>query len=531
MAQRKPTGSSTPKKQPHVSATMPTFQIAGKLGYPHRLLPLLADKKDVFASAEKLLKTLIGPTESKHLLENARAQANLAKFSGATGQHLAVTQQGNLWLFVGLGKGSPLLRSKYSSALGNGVREVKSLGASELSVIIPEGLPWDTQSATRYTAEAVAMAAYSFGPYRTRGNHKGIGKIEICPAPPNGKKDPDTKAAKAGLKAAEEVVAGVALARDLTNHPASVAHTRYMVDQAKSLAKTLGAKCTVIQGDDLAKNGYGAIHAVGRSGPYPPALVALESGRPKANQPTLVVVGKGVVFDSGGLDLKPSSAMALMKKDMAGAGITLGVFRALVGLGLPLHVVAVVALAENMVGPEAFHPGDVLTAKSGLTIEITNTDAEGRLVLADAFALAKTYKPTYMVDFATLTGAARTALGKEIMALFSDHKELRTLLEESGTATGEAVWPLPLWEGYKKKLESPIADLVNAAADGMAGAITAALFLKEFAGDTAWAHIDCYGWSDGELPLFPKGGSGAGVRLMVELAEQLAGKKGRSQSK
>ena len=231
-----------------------------------------------------------------------------------------------------------------------------------------------------------------------------------------------------------------------------------------------------------------------------------------------------MVFDSGGLDLKSSSGMGLMKKDMGGAAIVLGAFRAIAGLGLPVHLVAVLGLAENMVGPEAYRPGDVLHTKAGPTIEVTNTDAEGRIVLAEAFALAQQYKPQFMVDFATLTGACRVALGTDLMGLFCEDQNLREAILAGGNATGEYVWHLPIWQPYRKKLESRVADLVNSAPDGLAGAITAALFLKEFAGEAPWAHLDCYGWSNGDNPLVPKGGSGTGVRLMVDLATRLPGK-------
>ena len=264
---------------------------------------------------------------------------------------------------------------------------------------------------------------------------------------------------------------------------------------------------------------YGAIHAVGRAAEHPPALVALDWRG--GDGPTLVLVGKGVTFDTGGLDLKPSQYMALMKKDLGGAAIVLGAFQAIAGLKVPVHLVAVVGLAENAVGPDAYHPGDVLASKSGPTIEITNTDAEGRVVLADAFALAREYKPDYLIDFATLTGACRTALGKDLMGLFCEERGLRQVMEAAGEATGDHLWPLPLWQPYRAKLNSTVADLANAAADGFGGAITAALFLREFTGDVAWAHLDCYGWSDGDSPLFPKGGSGVGVRLAIDVVRRI----------
>ena len=247
----------------------------------------------------------------------------------------------------------------------------------------------------------------------------------------------------------------------------------------------------------------------------------LEYGKPGPKRPTIALVGKGITFDTGGLDLKPSSGMALMKKDMGGAAIVLGAFQAVAALELPVHLVAVLGIAENAVSARSYRPGDIVKTKAGLTIEITNTDAEGRVVLADALALARTYKPDAMIDFATLTGACRTALGKDLMGLFCDDAALRETLLASAAATGDHVWPLPLWSAYRKKLDSPVADLINAPTDGFGGAITAALFLKEFAGDVAWAHLDCYAWSEGESPLFPKGGSGVGVRLLVDALPRL----------
>jgi leucyl aminopeptidase len=235
----------------------------------------------------------------------------------------------------------------------------------------------------------------------------------------------------------------------------------------------------------------------------------------------VALVGKGVTFDTGGLDLKPSASMALMKKDMGGAATVLGAFQAIAALELPVHLVAVLGLAENAVDARSYRPGDILRSKAGLTIEISNTDAEGRVVLADALAHARTHRPHFLVDFATLTSACRIALGKELMGLFCDHAPLRAALVDSAEACGDHLWPLPLWSPYRKQLDSAVADLVNAVPGGLAGAILAALFLREFAGEVAWAHLDCYAWSEGESPLFPKGGSGVGVRLCVELMHRL----------
>ncbi len=446
----------------------------------------------------------------------ARALARLRGFNGAAEQTLLFFEDGTQWLLAGLGPEADLTPHGFSTAVGRGLNELTKAGATQLVLHLPEALPFEPRLAARLAAEGLAMAGYRFDVYR-KPKAKGGAPVGVAVTGSVG-----AAALRRGVEEGLAVAAGISLCRDLINHPAAVAHPGFMVAEARKLAKETGATVKVIQGEQLRRQGYEAIHAVGAAAANPPALVALEYGKPRRGKPTLVVVGKGVTFDSGGLDLKPSSGMALMKKDMGGAATTLGAFRAVAGLGLPLHLVAVIGLAENAVGPLAYRPGDVLRTKAGPTVEVTNTDAEGRIVLADAMALAHTYRPTHMIDFATLTGACRVALGKEVMGLFCDDAPLRELLQAAAEATGDALWPLPLWQSYRKQLVSNVADMVNAAAGGFGGAITAALFLQEFAGDVAWAHLDCYAWSEGEHPLFPKGGNGVGVRLIADVAARLS---------
>ncbi len=501
-----------------------TLKTAAKPAAPHRIVPVFTVGK---ASAKRKAQKKGAPTKSAGadfgaagatvgatVARAARALAGVGKFSGEQGQTLLLPQGARIWLFTGLGPPGELTRPAFCEAVGRALAELRKAGAEDISLVLPAGLPWPARQAARYAGEALLMAGYAFNVYRSKPNGPPPCRVELVA--PGG-----AAARRAGVAEAEVVGGGIALARDLINQPAGVAHTDFMLEQAQTVAREVRAKTRQIRGDELLEQGYGALHAVGRSAGHPPALVALEYGRAKQARPTLALVGKGVVFDSGGLDLKTSGGMALMKKDMGGAAIVLGAFRAIAALGLPLRVVCVLGLAENMVGPDAYHPGDILRTKAGPTVEITNTDAEGRLVLADAMALALEYEPDYLVDFATLTGACRVALGKELMGLFCDHEPLRRGLVAAAEATGEHLWPLPLWKPYRAKLDSQVADLVNAASDGLGGAITAALFLREFVGDVAWAHLDCYGWSEGENPLFPKGGSGGGVRLMVDLATRI----------
>ena len=479
-----------------------TLKAVEKPSTPHRIVPVFSPPKKGFAVA------------GGGVARAAEALARLRKFTGAEGQTLLLPLGEAQWLFAGLGKADQLTRPEFAAALGRGLNELRGAGAERISLLLPEGLPWPAEEAGRLAAEALLMAGYAFRVYRTQGEGPAPCRVEVVL---KGRQ----AALRKGLKVGEVVGGGIALTRDLINHPAGVAHTDFMLEAARKLARQTGASFRQIRGEQLLKQGYGAIHAVGRAAQHPPALAALEYGRGGRRRPTIALVGKGVVFDTGGLDLKSTSAMAMMKKDMGGAAIVLGAFRAIAGLKLPVHLVAVLGLAENAVGPRSYHPGDILRSKQGMSIEITNTDAEGRVVLADAFALARRYKPDYMMDFATLTGAARIALGTELMGLFCDDDVLREALLAAGEATGDHLWPLPLWQPYRKKLDSPVADLANAASGGMGGAITAALFLQEFAGGVAWAHMDCYAWSDGDHPLFPKGGSGAGVRLLVELTKRL----------
>jgi leucyl aminopeptidase len=262
------------------------------------------------------------------------------------------------------------------------------------------------------------------------------------------------------------------------------------------------------------------IHAVGRAAArsHAPRLIELSWG--KADHPRIAIIGKGVCFDSGGLDLKPSSAMRLMKKDMGGAAHALALAQLIMEHRLPVRLHLLIPAVENAVSGNAFRPGDVLTSRNGLTVEIGNTDAEGRLVLADAITRSAEEKPELILDFATLTGAARVALGPDLPALFASDDTLARELGDGGMSVDDPIWRLPLWEGYDDMLKSDIADIANAGESGFAGAITAALFLKKFVPDgTAWAHFDTFAWRNAAKPGRPKGGDALGLRAAFVLLE------------
>ena len=311
-----------------------------------------------------------------------------------------------------------------------------------------------------------------------------------------------------------------ALARDLINTPPNDLGPQELADAAVALARERGARCQVLSGGELS--GFPLLRAVGAGSVREPRLIDLRWGEKDA--PRVTLVGKGVCFDSGGLDLKPSSAMALMKKDMGGAACALALADLLMRLDAPLQLRVLIAAVENSVGGAAYRPSDVLRSRKGLTVEIGNTDAEGRLVLADALAVAQEERPQLLIDLATLTGAARTALGPEVPALYSNRRALAELLRELGEEELDPLWPMPLWPGYEDELGSKIADLNNVASTPFAGSIIAALFLKRFIdAPTDWVHIDLYAWNGKERPGRPVGAEAQCVRVLYRFLRERFG--------
>lgn len=321
----------------------------------------------------------------------------------------------------------------------------------------------------------------------------------------------------------DRLAQAICLARDLINTPAEDLGPAELAKAADDVATRHGASIEVIIGDDLLFRDYPLIHAVGRASARPPRLIDIRWGNPAGRKVTLV--GKGVCFDSGGLDIKPSSGMRLMKKDMGGAATVLGLASALMDLGLDIHLRVLIPAVENAISGLAFRPGDIFKSRKGLTVEIGNTDAEGRLILADALTEAAREKPELLLDFATLTGAARVALGPDLPALFTPDDVLADDLLRAGSASGDPLWRLPLWKPYFKQIQSKTADLNNAGGDGgMAGAITAALFLEAFVEPgTAWAHIDTYAWNGSARAGRPEGGEALTLRAVYRLIKQRFG--------
>jgi leucyl aminopeptidase len=378
-----------------------------------------------------------------------------------------------MWTFAGL-----------SEALPSGKYRIEKL---------PEG--GDSSRA----ALGWALGTYSFDLYRRKKKESGRAEL-VWP-----------KGADRAL--VERLAGAVCLARDLINTPASDLGPAELADAAVQVAESLGAEYRVITGDALLAENYPTIHAVGRASTRAPRLVDIRWG--DAAAPKVTLVGKGVCFDTGGLDLKTASGMKMMKKDMGGAAIVLGLAQAVMSAGLPVRLRVLLPLVENAVSGNAMRPMDVVKTRRGLTVEIGNTDAEGRLILCDALAEASTEKPALLVDIATLTGAARVALGPELPALFCNDEAAATALLAAGAAEDDPLWRMPLWRPYRRLLDSKVADLNNVSDGPHAGAITAALYLQEFVEPgIPWAHIDTMAWNARSRPGRPEGAEAQTLRAL-----------------
>lgn len=320
----------------------------------------------------------------------------------------------------------------------------------------------------------------------------------------------------ADVAAARRTATAVAFVRDLVNTPAGDMLPDGLEDEARKLASACGAEISVIKGDELLAGAFNMIHAVGRASATAPRLIDMTWGR--ADAPKLTIVGKGVCFDSGGLDIKGAEGMSLMKKDMGGAANALGLARLIMEARLDYRLRVLIPAVENAIAGNAFRPGDILTSRKGLTVEIGNTDAEGRLVLADAMAIGAEDRPHCMVTLATLTGAARVALGPDLPPFYCDDEIFAAAVLKSGADVCDPVWRMPLWKPYASMLTSPIADLNNSPGGSFAGSVTAALFLKRFAPEEGvFAHFDIYAWRPKSAPGRPAGGEAQAIRALFNV--------------
>lgn len=429
--------------------------------------------------------------------DTAQAWANAQGFKGRIGQALVIMGPDGLPMMAALGYGNAKSRARDRFALAAG-----AAGLPKGSYEIVEGLDSEVLE-----VECIGwlLSAYRFDRYRTQSP-----LLAELVAPPD-----------VNIASIEAQVAGECLTRDLINTPASDMGPPDLEDAARKLANEHGAQIDVTIGDALLEQNFPMIHTVGRAADRAPRLIDMRWGD---TGPTLTLVGKGVCFDTGGLNLKPGASMGLMKKDMGGAAAVMGLAHMIMATGMQIKLRVLIPAVENSVAGNAFRPSDILTSRKGLTVEINNTDAEGRLVLADALALADEEKPDQIISMATLTGAARVAVGPDLAPYFSDAQQFVSALETAALTTADPVWRLPFHTPYEPMIEPGIADLDNAPKGGFAGCITAALFLRRFVTDSPYAHFDIYGWQPADAPARPKGGVGQGTRALFAALDTILAK-------
>jgi leucyl aminopeptidase len=405
-------------------------------------------------------------------------------------------------------------------ALGGSLSaRLKAQGVTEASVAVDaiDGLPFGPAELAVSLAKGAMLRSYRFDKYRTSKDDEEDGQDEVAALTLH---LVEPSAAEAAWSAAAAVVDGVVQARDLVSEPANVLSPEVFADACRALGERLGMEVEVLEPAALRELGMNALLAVGQGSPRESRVAVMRWNGGAAGQPPVALIGKGVCFDSGGLSLKPAGGMEEMKWDMGGAGAVFGAMAAIAGRKAKANVVGVLGLTENMPSGHAQRPGDVITAMSGLTIEVVNTDAEGRLLLADVLHYTRDrFKPRLMIDLATLTGAIVVALGHEQAGMFSTDDTRAEQLAAAGAAVGEKLWRMPLGDDYAKHIKSDIADIKNVGRAREAGASAGAVFLERFVGDVPWAHLDIAGvaWSKRDLPLAAKGATGFGVRMLDRL--------------
>ena len=440
-------------------------------------------------------------------------------FSGAAGKTRLFFHSANLprILLVGLGKPKEFTTEKLRGAASTAVSEFKKLPVEEAAILLPNLPRMDAEETATAITEALMLANYRFSYYKKPEEQTKLDNIHLVPAQKRAE-----RAAAAGCLRGEIVGKAIAEVRDLGNHPSNVATPTHLASHALRIAKAdRNIKVKILHRPEIKKEKMGSLLAVSQGSDEEPKFIILEY-RPRKNAPIIALVGKGITFDSGGISIKPSEKMEEMKYDMAGAATVMGIIKVVSQLKLPVNLVGLIPATENLPSGKAIKPGDIIHSRSGKTIEIVNTDAEGRLVLADALDYAKNYKPALIMDFATLTGAIVVALGDDLIGAFANRESLLPKLRAAAEKTGEKIWPMPLEKDYVQFIKSDFADLRNIGTTRYGDSINAANFLKEFVGDTPWIHLDIAGvaWTTREKPYRPKGATGTGVRLAIEFLKK-----------
>ncbi|MBI6546904.1 MAG: leucyl aminopeptidase [Cyanobacteria bacterium NC_groundwater_1444_Ag_S-0.65um_54_12] len=450
------------------------------------------------------------------------------EFTGKAGAQLLLPTAGKIsarWiLLLGLGKTVDYQLDKLRQAVARAVQaardsKLSSLGCPALGAWRLANHP---EAMGQVIAEGAYLGLYQYEAYKTEHEDapKRLESLTLLV------KAAELTAMAQGVESGEKIAKAVCFSRDLIQTPARDMTPAILAERAASMAREISdINCRILVEEEITQLKMGALLGVARGtlGVQPPRFIILEYF-PKPSIKPLVLVGKGITFDSGGISLKPAEGMEKMKYDMSGGAAVIGALRAIAELQLPVNVVGLIPATENMPSGNAIHPGDILTAMSGKTIEVVNTDAEGRLILSDALTYAERYEPAAVVDLATLTGACVIALGHQAIAVLGNNQPLIDRIRAAGDRSGERTWQLPLWEEYSEQIKSDIADMKNSGGRP-GGTITAAALLAKFAGNYPWAHLDIAGtaWEEKGRPYAPKGATGIGVRLLVELAKDFAG--------
>lgn len=429
-------------------------------------------------------------------------------------------------ILVGLGSRADFSLETARRASGIAVRRALKLGVSELSIVVhgpggpgapdvPGAPVFELRDCAQATVEGLLLGAYRYDNFKA-GDEDRPGLESVAVVTPQRAQAYEIRD---GIEAGGISAEGTTLARDLSNAPGNAMTPRKLAAAARKMAGETGLKCSVLTRKDIEKERMGALLAVNAGSEEPPRFIVLEHGEASDGVDTLVYIGKGITFDSGGISIKSSGGMEEMKHDMSGAAAVIGAMRSIALSKLPLHVVGLVPATENLPDGKALKPGDIISTRSGKTIEVINTDAEGRLVLADALEYAERYSPNAVIDLATLTGACVVALGHAATGMMGNDDGLQDRVRSAGEAAGERVWPLPLWKEYHDQIKSHIADVKNTGGR-WAGALTAGAFLAKFV-ERPWVHLDIAGtaYTDASKPYCPKGATGVGVRLLLQLAK------------
>ena len=442
------------------------------------------------------------------------------EFEGKANEVLLYHTQGTVpakrLVLVGLGKKSAVTLETIRQALGSAAKRVRQAKVEAFAVSLPTVTPEGMSSleVAQAIVEGAILGSYQFTVYRSETvSGRDVAGMKIL-IPKKDQLRQVTEGIRRGVATAEATV----FVRDLCNHPSNVLTPTKVASEATAIAKAEQISIKILEQKEMKRLGMGALLGVARGSQEPPKFIILEyNGTKKKDERPVVLVGKTITFDTGGISLKPAENMEHMKADMTGGAEVLASIRAAARLKLPLRLISILPVAENMPGGRAIKPGDIVTTLSGKTVEVQNTDAEGRLILADGLAYAMRYKPAALIDIATLTGACVVALGQFAIGMFGTDHALKEQVRKSGQKSGERVWEMPLWEEYFEQLKSDVADMRNIGGRG-GGMITAALFLSKFVGDCPWVHLDIAStdWSERERAYIPKGPTAIGTRLLVQ---------------